>query len=278
MCCEIQWGTERTAQGTQQSGQWDNVLWEKGKLTEESLTVANTSIKNKYVSCVEDASEYVVVFPKFTFLSSLGNRVILKSVLKQKAHLKPCRSKEYLLRQKIGRNAVCLLLVSETNGSATRKMHSFVPYLVQNSFFFFNVQMQTNTLAYKSIRRIHWSVAIAHTVHNLFCIQHQITEKCAIGHLNDIVLSTEQGLGCAALMNSTDRGAACDCSWNVSWWHLCASPCAQQIHGTGHCWEYGSAETATALLGCIRLFLGVLKQNSSLKASGSVHTEAMPKG
>jgi len=51
------------------------VLSEKGKLTENGLTMANLFIKKrkKKKKKVGDALEFVMVFPKFTFLPPLGN-------------------------------------------------------------------------------------------------------------------------------------------------------------------------------------------------------------
>lgn len=172
-------------------------------------------------------------FSQIYLLTSSGkHRIILKSVLKQKAHLcDPCRSKEYLLRKKIGENAVVLLLVSGTNRSPTRRQCSFVPYLVQN-YFFYMFRCRLIHLSTK-VSDIHQSAVIAHTVHSVFLYTAPNNRELCHWSFKWCFWSTEQGLGCAALMNSTDRGAAWGCSWNMSWSHLCASFCAQQIHGTG---------------------------------------------
>jgi len=49
------------------------VLSEKGKLTENGLIMANLFIKKRKKKKVRDALEFVMAFPKFTFLPPLGN-------------------------------------------------------------------------------------------------------------------------------------------------------------------------------------------------------------
>ena len=112
-----------------------------------------------------------------------------------------------------------------------------------------------------------------------FCIQHQITENCAIGHLNDVFEALSKVWAVQPSRTALTEGlhgAVPETCLD----HTSVHPSVHsRSMAQGVCWEYRSAETAKALLGCIKLFLGVLKQNSSsLKASGSVHTEAMPKG